>query len=100
MYKEGSRYKWEALKFSRRVKELRDLLPTFSITPLVCTPLSQAMIPKSDNEKADKEQIGVVAAEGIQTILEMAGQNKEPDEILDFLNGLIKKPDDTLFWRT
>lgn len=87
-------------KFSRRVKELRDLLHTFTVIPLVCTPLSKAMIAKSDNQKADKEQIGVVAIEEIQTILEMAGQNKDPDEILEFLNGLIKKPDDTLFWST
>ena len=87
-------------KFSRRVKELRDLLPTFSVSPLVCTPLSQAMIPKSDNEKADKEQIGVVAAEEIQAILEMAGQNKSPEQILEFLKGLIKKPDDMPFWNT
>lgn len=87
-------------KFSRRVKELRDLLPAVSVIPLVCTPLSQAMIPKSDNEKASKEQIGVVAAEGIQAILEMAGQNKNPVEILEFLKGLIRKPDDMPFWNT
>lgn len=87
-------------KFSRRVKEVRDLLPTFSVIPLVCTPLSKAMIAKSDNLKADKEQIGVVAAEEIQTLLEMAGQNKDPEEILEFLNSLIKKPDDALFWST
>jgi hypothetical protein len=87
-------------KFSRRVKELRDLLPTFTVIPLVCTPLNKAMIAESDNQKADKEQIGVVAAEEIQAILQMAGQNKGPDEILELLNGLIKKPDDTLFWST
>ena len=87
-------------KFSRRVKELRDLLPAVSVIPLVCTPLNQAMIPKSDNEKAGKEKIGVVAAEEIQTILEMAGQNKDPVEILEFLNSLIKKPDDMSFWNT
>ena len=87
-------------KFSRRVKELRDFLPTFTVIPLVCTPLSKVMIAKSDSQKTNEEQIGVVAAEGIQTILEMAEQNKEPDEILDFLIGLIKKPDDTLFWST
>ena len=87
-------------KFSRRVKELRDLLPTFSVIPLVCTPLSKAIIAKSDIQKADKEQLGVVAAEEIQAILEMSGQNKGPDEILNFLNGLIKKPDDMPFWNT
>ncbi len=87
-------------KFSRRVKELKDLLPTFSVTPLVCTPLSKTIIANSDIQKADKEHIGVVGAEEIQTILEMAGQNKVPEAILEFLNGLIKKPDDRLFWST
>lgn len=87
-------------KFSRRVKEVRDLLPAFTVVPLVCTPLNKAIIPDSDVQKANKEQIGVVATEEIQTILEMAGQNKEPEVILEFLSGLIKKPDDTLFWST
>jgi hypothetical protein len=87
-------------KFSRRVKELRGLLPTFTVIPLVCTPLSKATIAKSDIEKAGKEHMGVVAADEIQAILEMAGQNKEPKEILEFLNGLIMKPDDMPFWNT
>ena len=82
------------------MKELKDLLPTFSVTPLVCTPLSKVIIANSDIQKADKEHIGVVGAEEIQTILEMAGQNKEPETILEFLNGLIKKPDDMPFWNT
>ncbi len=87
-------------KFSRRVKEIRELLPTFRVTPLVCTPLSKAKIADSDVQKAAKEQIGVVGAEEIQGILEMAGQNKNPEEILEFLNGLIKSPDDMPFWNT
>ncbi len=87
-------------KFSRRVKELRTLLPDFTITPLICTPLRKATIPKSDIEKASKEHMGVMAAGEIQTVLEMAGQNKEPKEILEFLNDLIIKPDDMPFWNT
>ena len=63
-------------KFSRRVKELRELLPTFTVISLVCTPLSKAMIAKSDNQKADNEQIGVVAAEEIQAILQWQGKIK------------------------
>lgn len=87
-------------KFSRRVKTLSALLPAFTITPLICTPLGKATIAKSDIEKASKEHMGVVAAEEIQTVLEMAGQNKEPKEILEFLNDLIIKPEDMPFWST
>ncbi len=87
-------------KFSRRVKEIRDLLPTVSVIPLVCTPLSKAIIADSDILKAAKEHIGVIGAEEIQTILELAGQNKNPEEILEFLDSLIIKPDDMPFWST
>lgn len=87
-------------KFSRRVKELRDLLPGFDIIPLVCTPLSKTRIATSDIQKAGKEHMGVIAAEEIQAILEMAGQNKKPEDILEFLNGLVIKPDDMPFWDT
>lgn len=87
-------------KFSRRVKEIRDLLPTFRVIPLVCTPLSKAIIADSDVLKAAKEHIGVIGAEEIQTILELAGQNKNPEEILEFLDSLIIRPDDMPFWST
>lgn len=87
-------------KFSRRVNEVRELLPAITVIPLVCTPLSKSIIATSDIQKADREHIGVVAAEEIQAIFEMAGQNKEPQEILEFLRGLIRKPDDMPFWST
>jgi len=63
-------------KFSRRVKELQERLVKFSTIPLIFTALERAKISKSDLKKAKDERIGVVAAEEVQRLLEMAGQQR------------------------
>lgn len=85
-------------KFSRRVKELKALLPDFKIIPLICTPLGRQKIASSEIQRAESEQLGVLAAEEIQHLLQIAGQNKETQVALEYLQSLIKIPDDTLFW--
>lgn len=80
-------------KFSRRVKELQERLVEFSIIPLIFTALERAKISESDLKKANDERIGVVAAEGIQELIEMTRQQRQPDEILIYFQNLL--PEDS-----
>jgi hypothetical protein len=84
-------------KFSRRVKELQERLVKFSTIPLIFTALERAKISKSDLKKARAERIGVVAAEEVQRLLEMAGQQRQPNEILVYLQSLLPGLEESFF---
>ncbi len=86
-------------KLSRRVKEIQEILEGCSIIPLIFTTLEIDKIPRSDIEKAKKEGIGVAAIENIKEILEMAGQKKQPQEILMYLKNLIRR-NELSQWKT
>lgn len=75
-------------KFSRRVKELRGRLFESTIIPLIFTALERSKISEADIEKAHNEGIGVVSAEEINILLEMAA-TRQPDEILIYLQSLL-----------
>lgn len=81
-------------KFSRRTKELRNLLADYTVAdyiviPLIFTALEREKISKSDLKKAGEEGIGVVAIENIRELLEMAGQQKGLKEILTYLDSFV-----------
>jgi len=86
-------------KLSRRGKELKERLIEFLITPLIFTALEGAKISKSDLKKAKEERIGVVAIEEIQELLEMAGQNRPLNEILNYLQNLVPEDLESFFKR-
>lgn len=83
-------------KLSRRVKEIRERLPEFLITPLIFTSCKKDLISTSDLTKANTEGIGVVASEEIQELLKMTEAQKQPNEVLGYLQGLIPKD----FWES
>jgi len=87
-------------KFSRRVKELQERLIEFSIIPLIFTALERAKISVSDLKKANDEKIGVVAAEEAQGLLEMAGQQRQPNEILVYLQSLFPQSSEKFLFET
>lgn len=79
-------------KFSRRIKELRELfapLGDYIIVPLIFTTLERNKISKSDLEKAGREGVGVVPIENIKELLEMAGQQKGLEENLIYLDSFV-----------
>ena len=84
-------------KFSRRVKELQERLAEFSIIPLIFTALERAKISESDLKKANTERIGVVAFEEIQKLIEMTIEQRQPNEILVYLQNLLPEDSESPF---
>ena len=76
-------------KLSRRAKDLRARLATFSLIPIMFTALEESRVAVSDLQKAATEGIGVIAQQGINELLHMAGQRKESGEVLRYLTELI-----------
>ncbi len=76
-------------KFARKVKQIQELLKGFSIIPLIFTTLKSEEVTKTDIEKAKNEGIGVVTCENINELFEMAGLQRQPNEILTYLKSLI-----------
>lgn len=76
-------------KFSRKVKEIKRILEGYEILPFLVTHLERSHISESDMKKSVDEGIGVIAIEEIKELLETAGQYKRPNEIINYLKGLI-----------
>ncbi len=77
-------------KLSRRSKALRETLPGFSVCPLLVTPLARRDITDLDLAKATAEGIGVLAAEELEELLELAGGRLEPAEMFGHLASLVE----------
>jgi len=83
-------------KFSRRAKELREVLHDFTIIPLVFTALERGKVSQSDFEKAKREGIGVVTSDEIADLVTLAAQQKGVNKSLGYLYSLVPK-EDTFF---
>ena len=69
---------------------MQEILPDFSIFPLIFTSLKESDIGEFDISKAKSENIGVVVQDGFNILLDMAKDQKEPDEFITFFENLIR----------
>ena len=71
-------------KFSRKIKEVNELLPEYSIMPFIFTGLELQKISATDLDKAKKERIGILAIEDIQGLLSLVSKNKPMPDVLAY----------------
>jgi len=85
-------------KFSRKIKNVKELLPDYSVLPLIFTGLELDKISAQDLSRAKTEGIGVLAIENIMGLLAFARKAKPEKDVLDHFYGFIP-PSKDFPWR-